>query len=102
MKIEISKLINPLILNDEWEKFQGDSEYTDENGKLIYGSWILKKVIGKHMLYANEESGVFELEDKIEVPLEHKSICFIRNKKGNICMVQLNYDYDNGDNMNES
>jgi hypothetical protein len=44
MKIKIRELLNPLILNDEWVGFMGDSEYVNEEGKLIFGYWCFHEV----------------------------------------------------------
>ena len=87
--IEIKQLINPNILDNEWEGFFGDSEYIAEDGSLKLGYWTLCKVLDAKML-----NGIYyTINDKIdESQLTGNNYFKILNSNNNLCFVKLVYD----------
>lgn len=89
-KIAIKQLINPNILDNEWEGFFGDSEYIAEDGSVKLGYWTLCKVLDDEK---NEE--VFTVNDKIdEKNITAETYLKIINSNNNLCLVKLMYNGD--------
>lgn len=86
--VKISELLNPLILNDEWVHFQGDSEYYNNDGDLKMGYWSF---LGLSDDEPTEND--WNLEDEIpeEAIYDDKYHFKVINAKGNVCVVQFHY-----------
>lgn len=88
MNIKISQLINTYILNDEMVGFQGDSEYMDADGEVRMGYWNFLGVTD------NTQGEVpWDLDDEIpEKVLYEDYLIPIRNRDGNVCVVEFMYE----------
>ena len=94
LKIKIRELLNPLILNEEWVGFIGDSEYVNEEGKLIFGYWCFHELDELANKYGKNIGGTpFKLDDSIEeTAFRDKDMKFIvENDKGVVCKVGFIY-----------
>lgn len=86
MTAKIRDILNPLILNNEWVGFNGDSEYLNDKGELILGYWVFLDII-------EEDTGdILTLDSEIdEFALFNVEVFKIRNDHGNICLVEFRY-----------
>ena len=84
------ELINSTILNDEdMVGFQGDSEYRNCDGKLVFGSWSFTDV------YEDEPVQESDWNLDSEIP-EHTlwdgiQDYLVRNDNGTLCEIQLKF-----------
>ena len=87
MNIAIRKLLNPLILNNKkYVGFCGDSEFENENNKLIYGYWAFHSIV--------EDNGevCFNLDDEIDTDQLfefNEYIIKVKNDNGDCCFVKF-------------
>lgn len=89
MNIKISQIVNTSILNSEWVGFHGDSEYVDADGEVQMGYWTFRDISDDGVIIP------FELDDEIpEGALYEDYLIPIRNKNGNICVVEFHYRSD--------
>ena len=99
---KFNQLINPLILNAGWVRFQGDSEFVDSNGKLQMGCWSFLDIIPADEVrkFEMQDEG-WDLEDEIEESVLYSHTCYpIFDKAGNICLVGIHYGGDNNGKQN--
>lgn len=89
MKVKFRELLNPLILDEEWIGFQGDSEYMNADGELVFGYWEFHEVDE----YGHINRVPYKLDDMIEDYLlcNNDSLFIIENDKGVVCKVKFIY-----------
>lgn len=96
--VKISQLLNPLILNDGWVNFQGDSEFYTKNGDLKMGAWSFIGIIDDESEVAKieERYGGWHLDDDFpeEAVFNQDKDIPVYNEKGQLCVVQLHYRRD--------
>lgn len=91
MMVKISQICNTYILDDEWVRFQGDSEYQDENGEWQMGYWSFLGIVDD----VPEDAIILGFNDEVEEDVLYKDLAFaIRNNNGNICVVKFHYRRD--------
>ncbi len=93
MMIKFRELINYFILNeDRWIGFQGDSEYTNENGDIKMGFWSFLDIIEQENVRVKEH---FTLDDEIsDLELLNPTPWAIENDNGQLYVVEIIYkDY---------
>ena len=91
MMVKINQLLNQLILNDEWVRFHGDSEFQNKNGEWMLGAWSFLAIIEE----VPEDAIILNPDDEIDENLVYEDLLFcIRNAKGHICVVQFHYRRD--------
>lgn len=89
MKVKFRELLNPLILDEGWIGFQGDSEYMNADGELVFGYWEFHEVDE----YGHINGVPYKLDDMIEDYLlcNNDSLFIIENDKGVVCKVRFIY-----------
>ena len=87
MMVEVRKLLNHFILDDGWVMFQGDSEYVNEDGELVYGMWTF------HCILDGYVGDFLSLDSLIDDSVLFGDECLlkIRNDRGKVCLVEFHY-----------
>ena len=88
--VKFKQLVNPLILNDGWEGFQGNSEFKGKKGKLHMGYWSFLGILDDE-----PTADDWKLEDDIEEEI-FLTVCGewnfrIINAHGQVCAVKFSY-----------
>ena len=84
------ELVNSAILNDEdMVGFQGDSEYINADGKLVYGSWIFRDVLDDTPVKESD----WDLDSEIEEETLWDEIQYylVKNDNGVLCEIELRF-----------
>ena len=93
MMIKLRDLLNPLILNDGWVGFQGNSEYVLENGEVRMGYWTFLDIIDAGDAHKKDN---FTLDDEIDESELLDDITWkVENDIGQLCVVQFTYNGNN-------
>ena len=86
--VKISQICNTLILDDEWVRFQGDSEYKDEEGNWHMGYWSFLGIVDD----VPADAIILDFDDEVDEKFLYEDLAFaIRNSNGNICVVKFHY-----------
>ena len=113
MKIKFRELVNPLILNEGYDKvgFQGDSEYIREDGSVKMGFWefvdvMIAEPTNSELMQSQLEEGEIDspeefeghinwtLDDEIHEELLYRRPCLpfeVENDNGELCLVKFLY-----------
>lgn len=94
LMLKFRDLINPAILNDEdMVGFTGDSEYTDEEGELIMGSWIFVDAMNDGTPVREDD---WTLDSKIKESTLYDNIKYyhVVNDNGTLCEIKLNFRHN--------
>ena len=115
MKIKFRELVNPLILNEGYDKvgFQGDSEYLREDGSVKMGCWefvdvMVAEMTNSELLEEQLEEGEIDsieefegcnwtLDDEINEEFLYRRPCppfEVENDNGELCLVKFLYHKD--------
>lgn len=87
MMVKIRDVLNPLILNDEWVGFNGDSEYEHPQLGLMMGGWTFHEILNDA-----PTDNDWNLDDEIPDEALYRDYLFkIVNGNGNVCVVQFHY-----------
>ena len=90
MKIKLRDLLNPLILNDRWVGFQGNSEYVLEDGEVRMGYWTFLDAMDIDDAHeGNHLTLDYEIDDSI---LVGETRWEVENDNGVLCTVQFVYN----------
>lgn len=96
--VRFNQILNPLILADKWVGFNGDSEFINEDGELMMGSWTFVGILDESAIDSVEKKyGIFDLDDEInEDALIDQELMFPvwDAKKNFVCAVQFHYRGD--------
>lgn len=86
--VRFRQLLNPLILNEGWIGFQGDSEFKGEDGKLHMGYWSFLGILDDA-----PTDNDWDMDDEIDdsVLYEEKWAFKVINSKGQVCVVKFKY-----------
>ena len=100
MMIKFRDLLNPLILNDGWVGFCGNSEYICENGEVRMGYWAFLEALE----IDDPHSGNYlTLDDEIDdSKLFGETIWEVENDEGLLCTVEFTYNCANEMTYNEA
>ena len=95
-KIQIRKLVNPLILNDGWVGFQGDSEFESDGGFTGLGAWSYLDIIQDEQTLAEIKNDtfwlpVYDIDDEITITEMMAKCLIVRNDGGAYCVVKFHY-----------
>ena len=86
--VKFRDLVNPNILNREWENFIGDSEYINNKGELKMGTWYLYQLYDGWL----SDGEYSQLDDEVdEEKLDGEYYVELFNDNGNLCGVVFNY-----------
>lgn len=88
--VRFRQLLNPLILNEGWIGFQGDSEFKGEDGELHMGYWSFLGILDDA-----PTDNDWELDDEIEEGL-FLAVCKgwkfkVVNDHRQVCAVEFHY-----------
>lgn len=93
MMIKLRDLLNPLILNDGWVGFQGNSEYVLENGEVRMGYWSFLDAMDIDDAHeGNYLTLDYEIDDSM---LLGETRWEVENDNGVLCTVQFVYNDTN-------
>ena len=93
MMIKFRDLLNPLILNDGWVGFCGNSEYICENGEVRMGYWAFLDALE---IDDSHSGNYLTLDDEIDdSKLFGETRWEVENDEGLLCTVKFMYNCAN-------
>ena len=93
MMVKFRDLLNPLILNDGWVGFCGDSEYISENGEVRMGYWAFLDALE---IDDGHSGNYLTLDDEIDdSKLFGETRWEVENDEGLLCTVKFMYNCAN-------
>lgn len=95
--VKFSSLVNPLILDAGWVRFQGNSEFKGDDGEYKMGYWSFLGIIAEDEVEElSKEYATFSLDDEIDENeiIEQELAFLLWNTKGELCAVQFHYRSD--------